>query len=66
MALHAYTPPLHAVKTGQPRFVGIVVAAIRIANLRRRPRTCKCFNIFNAGRSAYGVFWPFLLQKMHF
>ncbi len=32
MALHAYTPPLHAVKTGQPR----VVASLSRGMLPRR------------------------------
>ena len=61
MALHAYTPPLHAVKTGQPRVGMCRLSALRpewpdslaerplgkkvTANIRLFRRMRKLFNI---------------------
>ena len=61
MALHAYTPPLHAVKTGQPRVGMYRLSALRpecptlmpggrlakkvTANIRPFRRMRKLFNI---------------------
>ena len=33
MALHAYTPPLHAVKTGQPRLIFVLQVVYNLAKL---------------------------------